>query len=69
MSGLAGIFLRMAASGGGVAAVDRPVFETLMVSNEYCHGKCGLYTPHLHKNGYLECAWCLNKIYGTASAH
>lgn len=60
MSNLASIFLRMATS--GKPADSPPPLNQQPVSLKYC--ECaGMQTPHIHKPGYLECAWCQNKVY------
>ncbi len=59
MSKLAGEFLRMATS---KPVESRPLVNAQPVSLKYC--ECaGTQTPHMHKPGYLECAWCGSKKY------
>jgi len=61
MSDLAGMFLRMATSGKPSKTL-KPQEPQSTVSLKYC--ECaGMQTPHIHKPGHLECAWCLNKVY------
>lgn len=63
MSALSGMFLRMAASGQQPITKSTPDRQ-IEVKPKLCKGKCGsIYTPHIRRQGYYECAWCLSKIY------
>lgn len=61
MTNLAGMFLRMATS-GKPAESHRPPEPKSRVVLQLCKGKCGMQSPHIHKPGYLECVWCLNRV-------